>query len=737
MRSRASFTAQAALAAALTSTLLTVSPARAAERSGRLLHPDGRPAAGYVVSVAGGTLSVTVAEDGGFRLDPAPAAPFQLIATGPNGEVSAPMEIAVEDGGPLELTLPTVVRDQLTVVSGVAPGLDLLPASASAVLSAEALEQRPPQRLVDTLESIAGASKLGEGSDSVPALRGLGRGRTLILIDGARVSAERRAGPSATFVDPASLASVEVLRGPGSVVYGSDAFGGVLHAVTRDPDPDGPSVAAGVEGSSGGQNQLGGWVAGSFGLGAGDVLVEAHAVDADEQEGGDGEEIFNSAFEQKGGAVRYVVPLGPGRLRASLQLDRVDDLGKAAIDSRQIRAVYPREDSDRLVLSWLGSPGEVWDAVETSLFYGTYRIVLDRDRVPTETSSRRIDRADTDAEDASLRVLVGREAGGGRLQLGADFHSRFDLRAIDSRVSFDADGTTVTGTTSSAAIDEASQRAAGLFATWTRPLAERWSLGLGARGDVVDTENSGGFFGDRSESAEALSGNVALTWAPAPGWSATAQVARGFRVPTLSDRYFRGPSGRGFVVGNPELDPETSLQFDLAVRRTVGRSALGLYAYRYEIDDLIERFQDGDDFHFRNRGEARLDGLEAEAQWAASDRWSLEAGAAWTRGRTDAGEPIDDQPATWGFVGARRSFERGYAFARLASHAEKDDPGPTELERAGYTLVDLGGGFHLTEAIELRLAVRNALDRDYFGAADDAADRSPGRSVTLGVTGRF
>ena len=83
----------------------------------------------------------------------------------------------------------------------------------------------------------------------MPALRGLGRGRTLILIDGARVTAERRAGPSATYLDPASLAAVEVLRGPGSVIYGSDAFGGVLQAVTRDPDPDAPAVSAGVEGS--------------------------------------------------------------------------------------------------------------------------------------------------------------------------------------------------------------------------------------------------------------------------------------------------------------------------------------------------------------------------------------------------------------------------------------------------------------------------------------------------------
>ena len=114
-----------------------------------------------------------------------------------------------------------------------------------------------------------------------------------------------------------------------------------------------------------------------------------------------------------------------------------------------------------------------------------------------------------------------------------------------------------------------------------------------------------------------------------------------------------------------------------------------------------------------------------------------ERGAAWASGEADSGDPIDDQPAPWGFFGARRSFSRGYAFARVALHLDKDDPGPTELERDGYTLVDLGGGFHLTAAIEPRLAVRNAADEDYFGAADNAADRSPGRSFTFGVTGRF
>ena len=724
------------LSAALGAVLLAGSPAVAALFSARLLLPDGRPAAGYVVSVVGAALSVPTADDGSFLIDPAPPPPFRLLASGPSGELSAPIVVAELPSAPVVLTLEPAARDSVTVVSGIAPGLDLLPASAAAVISTESLEQRPPQRMVDALEVIAGASKLGEGADSVPALRGLARGRTLLLVDGARVTAERRAGPSATFLDPATLGSVEVLRGPVSVVYGSDAFGGVIQAITRDPEPR-ASLGFAVEGASGGENQYGGAAWASLPIGPGALLVSANATAADDAEAGGGDSIFNSSFAARGGALRYAAPLGTGRLRASLQVDRVEDLGKAAIDSRQIRAVYPLEDSDRLSLAWIGAPAGGWDALETTLFYGRYHIALDRDRAATATSNRRIDSSDTDARDGSLRLVGGRPLAGGRFQTGIDLYSRLGLEALVGRTDFDADGVTVTRDVSTTAIEDARQWDGGVFATWTRPLGGTWSVGLGARGDRVETHNRGGYFGDHSEAASAFSGNAALTWTPAAGWSVIGQVARGFRVPTLSDRYFRGPSGRGFVTGNPDLDPETSLQFDLSVRRMAGRTSAALYAYRYRIDDLVERYPVGADFFFRNRGRADVAGLEFEAQTRLAGDWSLDTGVAWTRSRAEGGDPLDDGPAPNGWLGARRDFARAYLWARWTGHLEKDDPGPTEVRRAGYALLDLGGGWRFTDELELRLTVRNALDRAYTGSPDEAADRSPGRALVAGLSGRF
>ncbi len=715
--------------------LLIASPAVAA-LEGRLLTTDGQPAAGYVVTVVGQPLSAPCDPDGNFVLDPAPEPPFELVASGPNGDVSAPIAVEAVPAGAVELTIPDVVRDSVTVVSGLAPSLETLPASAATVLTVEELEQRAPARIYQALESVAGASKVGDGVDSVPALRNLARGRTLILIDGARVTTERRAGPSASFVDPSTLASVEVLRGPGSVVYGSDAFGGVINALTRDPEPGGFQLRFGLEAGLGAIDQRGGDLGASGEAAGGSFLVNVYARDAKNAEMGGGEEIFNSGFEGQGAAVRHVRDAGPGRLRLGLALDRNEDLGKAAIDSRLTRAVYPTEDSDRFTASWLGVPGGGWDSLETSLFAGSYRLVLDRERVPTSSVTRRVDRSDVDADDASLRAVAGRELGGGRLQVGLDGNARFNLEAIFTRTTFAADGTR-TGVAVSNSIEDARQVATGLFATWNRDLTPRLAFGLGLRGDHVSTKNVGGFFGDQSQSHEAVSGNLALTASPSQNWTATLQVARGFRVPTLSDRYFRGPSGRGFVVGNPDLDPETSLQLDGSLRYGHGRTAVGVYAYRYQIDDLIERFADGDNFFLRNRGRATIDGLELEAQVAFTDTWSGELGMAWAEGETDGGANIDDVTAPNGWVTGRYAFGTGYVFGRVTTFVEQDEPGPTELERVGFTIFDLGGGWHVNRHLELRLTARNLGDKRYFGAADETADRAVGRSYTVGLSGKI
>jgi vitamin B12 transporter len=258
-------------------------------------------------------------------------------------------------------------------------------------------------------------------------------------------------------------------------------------------------------------------------------------------------------------------------------------------------------------------------------------------------------------------------------------------------------------------------------------------LSAGARGDAVSTRNTGGYFGDRSTSNGAFSGFFALTAGSFGGFSTTAQVARGFRDPTLSDRYFRGPSGRGFITGNPDLDPETSRQIDLALRYNGPWYRVAVYGYQYEIDNLIERYEDmPDNFFFRNRGEARLRGIELEASADLGSGFSLGLAAQYERGVTvDDDAPVDDIPPESIVLQARKSFRGAFAQLRVGAYAADDDPGPTERDTPGYAIVDLGGGWYVTPWLELQAYVRNLLNQEYLSSPDPRAVPAPGISAAF------
>jgi len=714
-------------------------PALAGAFDGLLLRPDGSPAAGYQVSVVGHSISVTADGEGRFRISPDPSLPFRLVATSPGGEVSAPIEIAaLPEEGALEAAIPATFQDSVTVVSGVAPGLETPPAAATTIVGQEDLEQRRPHRLVDAVQGIAGVSRSEEGPTGVPAIRGLTRGRTLVLLDGARVTTERRAGSSAAYVDPFTLASVEIARGPGSVAYGSDAFGGVINATSRYPDPGTPaSLSYSLNSGLGSDAEDSVGLEASGDLLGGALLGQFHMRKADNAEAADGETIFNSSYEDRGGALRYAVETPVGRLRAAFSIADGLDIDNPAADSNVTRAFYPKESSRRFNLGLDSGQVAGWENLELSLFLGTYRLALTRDRLPTSTVTRRIDRSDTTSDDGSIRAVGTRPVLGGRLQVGAEVVSRFNLESTTERETFDLAGNR-TGLTQPPAIDDAQRTDTAVFASYDHSLGSRNLLSAGVRGDRVESENQGGFFGDSSTSHSALSGYAAFTSNFASNATASLQVARGFRDPTLSDRFFRGPTGRGFVTGNPDLDPETSLQYDGSVRWAIGRGSVAAFGYLYEIDDLIERYsKDGANFLFRNRGEAEIRGFEIEAQTPLAAGFTLELAVTATKGETADGVALDDIPARGGFATLRWADERHFAYLRGASFQRDDRPGPIEVERPGYTTLELGAGWHLSDPVELRLVGRNLTDERFWESADATATLAHGRSFTLGLVGKI
>ena len=207
----------------------------------------------------------------------------------------------------------------------------------------------------------------------------------------------------------------------------------------------------------------------------------------------------------------------------------------------------------------------------------------------------------------------------------------------------------------------------------------------------------------------------------------------------MSDRFYRGPSGRGFITGNPDLAPETSVQLDFGARYTTGRLRLAAYVYQYRITDLVERYTTATDFFFfRNRGKAQYRGVEVEAQADLGRGVTLELSGQTARGRAleEASNTLwldDVAPNMAAVVLRKRVLDKGSAHIRVAAFSDDERPGGSEVRAPGYTLLDAGASWTLSPHLEVRANGRNLLNRSYFASPDPRWVFAPGRSVSATI----
>ena len=351
------------LVAALIS--VSVAPAAAAFE-GRLVDArTGAPVAGAEVTIVGLAGSARSDADGRFTWRPDPRPPFTVLIVLADGRVAKPIYVETADwSAVLTLRVEAAVTEEVTVAAGVAPSIDAAPGAGMTLVSGREIALRAPSNLLQALENVPGVSRTSEGHASVPTVRGMARGRTLILLDGGRVTSERRVGPSATYLDPATVAGVDVARGPGSVAYGSDAIGGVISVRTRRPDHQAP-LAVQFSGTIGaGIPEEFASVVVSKGFGTSGILVQAHARDAEDYAGPE-EDVLNSGWSDSGFLVRFEQQAGSGVVSVGWQSDFGRDIERPRNNSASTRFYYPYEDSNRLSVSY-EAPG-VWGGTGSGL----------------------------------------------------------------------------------------------------------------------------------------------------------------------------------------------------------------------------------------------------------------------------------------------------------------------------------------------------------------------------------
>ena len=401
----------------------------------------------------------------------------------------------------------------------------------------------------------------------------------------ARVTTERRAGPSAMFLDPLFLEAVDVSRGPGSVNYGSDAFGGVINARTRQTEPGTPARVR-FRGALGtGLPEKTAAVELAKGFNEGGIVLQTRRRTFDAYDS-PRSRVFNSQASDSGFFARLGHRLGAGHVSVGWQSDWMRDVGRPDSRGEQARTWHPEENSHRVTLLYDLEPRAGFSKIGISSFWGRHEVTTTREHLATSTDPMMRSSSAVNANDFGIRAVVVRPVGHVPLEIGVDINGRYGLQARNSLTTFGTSDEILTQS-HELAVANARRTDVGLYSSTELSLNPRVSLGTGVRLDHVVTINTGGTLGIAATANTAVSGYGSIEIQLSHALSVTGQITRGFRDPTLSDRYFRGTSGRGTATGNPRLQPERANQFDAAIRYRRGRLHWAVFWYYYRISNLV------------------------------------------------------------------------------------------------------------------------------------------------------
>ena len=587
--------------------------------------------------------------------------------------------------------------DIVVTASGVPQDVDTT-GQAVTIIDRETIEQRQTVALSDLLQTTPGVTVTrngGLGTVTAVRIRGAEGDQTLTLIDGVRVNDPSAPGGGFDFANllTASIDRVEVLRGPNSVPWGSQAIGGVVNVITQRPteqlrargnveygDMDTLFASGGVSGSSG-------IVSGSL---TGGYLRT------------DGISAFDRGTERDG----YRQYGASGRVEVAFAPNVRLDLRGYWADSRTDLDGFPPPNFAFADTREYSTAQELYGyaGLNADFLDGRFRNVLafqiadiDRDNYDRDAgldaqflsrgrSERYTYKGDLQATD-QIRLVVGAEHENTRFSDGTDRFSR------------------------------------GVSSVWGEviltPIADLAVTG-GVRHDDDDA------FGGRTTFAA----NAAYTLPT--GTTLRASYAEGFKAPTLYQLY--AP-----FYGTPTLDPETAKSWDAGIeQRLIGDQLVASATYfnrrtRNQIDF------DARTFTYSNIARTKAEGVEIGLVMRPVERFTVSASYS----------HIDSENRSAGFVGndlARRpedsvSVSADYRFpfglalgATVLAVGDSFDNAANTVRLDGYTLTNLRAELPLNDRLSLYGRVENVFDADYRVVANYG---TIGRAAYGGIRVKF
>ncbi|KRG70119.1 TonB-dependent hemoglobin/transferrin/lactoferrin family receptor [Pseudoxanthomonas dokdonensis] len=652
------------------------------------------------------------------------------------------------------------------------------------VITREQLDQQLIHDLKDLVRYQPGLS-VGAGSGRFSNLgdiniRGLGGNRVLIQTDGINVSDSFSFGSylnaNRNFVDLDTLKQVDIVRGPASASYGSDALGGVVAFVTKDPSD---YLEAGKDAyfglnlgfESDWDGLLGGATMALGGERWSGMVVVNHRQGQETRNQGDNDSVGplrtrpNPQDISGTSLLSKLVYAPSANQRFKLVLDANEDYGQidvlnglteASGFTSGIDAQTGKDHQTRARVSFVHEVDALDSAMADSLDWQLYR--------QDSESTQRTDELRSNNTRRQMQHNFDQRLYG----LQANLFKSFDGDSVSHELSYGLDASWTDshekrdGTSTNLATGAVSNQVGqDVFPVRDFPISQTTRIGLYAQDEIqlaggrlslipgvrvdyykLDPTLDNIFAEDNPGVPVAgleetnVSPKFGAIWRFADQWQLFANYARGFRAPPYGDVNvgFTNLQSGYTVIPNQDLKPETSNGYEAGLRYDGSAFFGGLTGYYNEYRDFIESFvligtppqYPWLTFQSQNVADARIYGAELRggvdfgAMSQALDGWSMRFAAAWSRGDNKTDDtPLNSIDPLRGTLGLAYQGQ-GWGSELVGNFAgrQKRPADPSYYQPAGYGTLDLLAHWQFAPGARVYAGVFNLTDKKYSEWAD-------------------
>lgn len=563
--------------------------------------------------------------------------------------------------------------------------IENVPARIS-IIEPQVLEQSPIASFPELLKSEASANivQLGDlGQQSSIFLRGTNSTQTLVLRDGVRLNTATTGAASIPFLDTTDIKQIEILKGPASVLYGTDAIGGVIQLISKTPG----KTSAFVTGEIGENKTYKSLVGADL---AEDGLYAQIRGQRLETDGTAVKEIKNNpkaAFEQKG----YSAKIGVDKDAYGLSLDYSQNEGNSQYDNF---GALTDQDFKNEIINLKGHI-QVQPSIELNarlsqfkddLYQNDPNYLGELDYVLSKTQ---------EAELYGKWQITPHQ----NILLGSTFQNiKGDVLSYGKKYDTDVD--------SQGYYIQHQYNHSGL------------NTQVGLR--IEDHEQYGTH----------TIGQAAVRYQILPLTSIYTNIGTAFRSPTLNELYSSS--------GNPDLKPEESISYEIGLdqKLTYGFSS-GISLYRNQVDHLIDA-TGATGYKFKNLDKATFEGTEVYLKWAGEHLYA-NATYNYVRAQDDStNEDLSRRPRQ------KAAFTTGwqeptFGFSTtLTANSSSDNSAYDNVRIPGHFNIDMHGYYNVNEAVKLFANIQNVGDSKYRTAYGSGSYYiNGGRLASAGVTFKY